>query len=440
MTKELYVFLLFTIEYLKIFLIIRGGIFFTFKNQLKRTSAIFVLVSLIVISLSYVMEVDKAITFGMYLSVLVTLSLFNNFWIRGVILHIVTGIMSSLLNVYTISIFELCSLNRVFRFSSVEHITLFCNSLLIPFLIIIYVFNKIVNKEQYIEDFSNVWTQYIVLIVGMVCCYMVIKSSQILLFGISGNNLKLKMFIIINSSCVVFFIISLWQIRTMSSRNYYKSRDIYQRNYIDVQEENFRKTLENENQLRSFRHDLRAHMIAIQEMAEKGDYGNLVEYTSSILDKVESLKNIKYSGNIIVDAVVTDIVKQYERENIELIWEGHIPYEVDIDRMDLCTIISNVVKNAFEAAMKIKNPEYRKIYISVGVFEGKILFHEHNYISKDIIMVNNRPYTDKNDKRAHGYGTANIERCAEKYNGTVKYDVDGKIFSIDIIVHPKSNC
>ena len=44
------------------------------------------------------------------------------------------------------------------------------------------------------------------------------------------------------------------------------------------------------------------------------------------------------------------------------------------------------------------------------------------------------PETDKADKKVHGIGLANIKNTAEKYQGTMDYKTDGRVFVLSVMI------
>ncbi len=45
--------------------------------------------------------------------------------------------------------------------------------------------------------------------------------------------------------------------------------------------------------------------------------------------------------------------------------------------------------------------------------------------------------TTKKDRRNHGYGIAKIRETAEKYDGSVDFEIKGRIFQITVILTEK---
>lgn len=44
------------------------------------------------------------------------------------------------------------------------------------------------------------------------------------------------------------------------------------------------------------------------------------------------------------------------------------------------------------------------------------------------------PVTNKTDEKAHGIGLVNIKHTAEKYHGAVDWSVNGKVFTLSVMM------
>jgi nitrogen fixation/metabolism regulation signal transduction histidine kinase len=164
-------------------------------------------------------------------------------------------------------------------------------------------------------------------------------------------------------------------------------------------------------------------------------------------------KDISNSGNSI-NTIVEKILKSKKMELDRL----NCPYEinVDIDKqlnmdlMDISSLINNMLDNAIEA-IKVylsndKDNEKRKKkksgktvkkteiprYIDVNahvkddifVIEVKNVKSSH----QETIELDGRYVSSKENKVGHGYGLYIIKRIAEKYNGKMEIDYTNKYF------------
>lgn len=96
-----------------------------------------------------------------------------------------------------------------------------------------------------------------------------------------------------------------------------------------------------------------------------------------------------------------------------------------IDDFDLSTIIPNMLNNAIEATLSVIDEE-RVISVDFKNIQNKILIIVSNPVSEIVnIKALNEVKTTKKDRINHGFGIKNIISSANKYKGTVTYEMEG---------------
>lgn len=114
---------------------------------------------------------------------------------------------------------------------------------------------------------------------------------------------------------------------------------------------------------------------------------------------------------------------------------------------DIGAVLGNALDNAIEACVKLKDNEpgaeaFIRLYSMQknGIF---ILGIENSFDGKLKLRNGEElPTTDKADKNAHGMGLFNIKSTAEKYGGTMDFQVRDKVFVLSVMMkneEPKEN-
>ena len=57
-----------------------------------------------------------------------------------------------------------------------------------------------------------------------------------------------------------------------------------------------------------------------------------------------------------------------------------------------------------------------------------------NSTVKPVLVKGRLPETNKNDKSSHGFGTKNIRRIVDKYDGLINYHEENNVFCCDIMI------
>jgi sensor histidine kinase regulating citrate/malate metabolism len=136
-----------------------------------------------------------------------------------------------------------------------------------------------------------------------------------------------------------------------------------------------------------------------------------------------------------VDAVLRQLVLEAERKQIQMELEGSIPAAVHISDYDLCTIISNLLKNAIEACDKIISDEHEKrITVRTGVFQSQLYIQCRNSMQLQSTQNALNLISSKKDIHNHGIGTKNIEDSVKKYHGIYDHYIENGWFVTEISI------
>lgn len=86
----------------------------------------------------------------------------------------------------------------------------------------------------------------------------------------------------------------------------------------------------------------------------------------------------------------------------------------NIDEMDLCVLLLNMMDNAVEAERKESE---KAIRLEISNYKGYLKIECRNRIEKSVLKRNPGLHTSKNDGEEHGIGLLSIRKTAEKYDG-----------------------
>lgn len=197
--------------------------------------------------------------------------------------------------------------------------------------------------------------------------------------------------------------------------------------------------------IRSMKHDVNNTIYVIQQLsAEKNS--ELQAYLGELNRNLKKLEIRYKTGNTVVDTLLN--MKYHEAK------ERLPDLKIDVDKLlfpnnlkihsyDIGIIIGNAVDNAIEACVKLKEKEENaEAFIQLSlILKGDLLILtvENSFDGRLIKKLpNDFPETDKEDKKSHGIGLANIKITAEKYHGTMDYKVNGRIFILSVMMKNES--
>ena len=125
--------------------------------------------------------------------------------------------------------------------------------------------------------------------------------------------------------------------------------------------------------MRKFRHDFRAHALAIRGHAQDCEDTWLMTYVDEMIGASEMDMHQRYTKIAALDAIIQEMFELAARDGIQVTWKGTLGERVDIRIFDLCTIFSNLLLNAIEACRFVDGT--RSIESEVYRYEQDTKYH-----------------------------------------------------------------
>ena len=141
------------------------------------------------------------------------------------------------------------------------------------------------------------------------------------------------------------------------------------------------------------------------------------------------------TGNPVTDVILNRKGQICAQENIALDGDLLFPSELGIEAFDLGILLNNALDNAIEACRRMTKERHRSIWIR-GYAKGRMFFLvvENTCEDRMIRSENGELQTTKMDVQGHGFGMSNMRSCAEKYYGTMQYEVRDGMFILTIML------
>jgi len=194
---------------------------------------------------------------------------------------------------------------------------------------------------------------------------------------------------------------------------------------------------ESAKQVRAVQHDMKNHLATIKTYTAGGSYGDVESYLDSLMDSIEKSETYSDTGNIAFDSIINYKLRNAKSDNIQLDLSVAVPPEINVEVVDIVTILGNLLDNALEAVAKASE-KFIKLDIEFG--KGGLFTKVENSFNGEI---NYATGDDENEKRiaslksgeAHGYGLKNIQQSVEKYDGYMKISHTKDIFSSTVFLY-----
>lgn len=200
------------------------------------------------------------------------------------------------------------------------------------------------------------------------------------------------------------------------------------------EEENYKILQNNEEELRKLRHDMKNHVMMLNEYLKQGNTKIALQHLSNIQNTLQEISAVVYTNNPPIDAAINIGGRKAQTEGIEYKVQIIGDETVNIDAGDICKFLSNAIDNAIEGSDEC---EERYVYIEIKISKEDLKIHIENPTlnnNENILKF----LTKKKDKKNHGYGMRSMKGVVKKYNGTITAEVKGGIFYLDTILHNTS--
>lgn len=197
--------------------------------------------------------------------------------------------------------------------------------------------------------------------------------------------------------------------------------------------------------MRGLRHDLRGHINNITQYVKKQNNTDVEELNNYIRNMEETVSRLDFgyqTGNPITDIIIHQKKQEADRAGVKFSVDFSYPKELQIDVYDIGVILNNALENAIEAAAWLNRNKYVSLHSYV---KGNLFFVEvENSFAREIVMnqESGLPESSKLNKKLHGMGLTNIQRCARKYKGDIDIVIgtskqEQQIFNLTIMLNGK---
>lgn len=239
--------------------------------------------------------------------------------------------------------------------------------------------------------------------------------------------------ILLNAGCLIFFLIAigvyLWHLITLRRASRLNMLVKQEENYIQCQL-TYLEQYKNENQnIRALRHDLRGHLQMLKSLQEGSQPRKMELYLDSLQAETDRIKELEFTGNQAADIVLAGQRERAQKAGIPFVCEGAFQWLDKLKPMEVCSLFSNLLDNAYDASMEEKEPD---ISIKGGIQEHFWTLTVSNRAEKECKIRNNRMPSAKGEN--HGMGLGIVEQIVGKCDGVCTFSWEAGRFFCRILI------
>ncbi len=229
--------------------------------------------------------------------------------------------------------------------------------------------------------------------------------------------------IFINVLCYYIFV-------KMSAKNKEKMQYSLIELRLKEQEKNLLEMKQSYEEIRKIRHDMKNYVECAATLLHNGKDTEAETYLSSLLEnKISFGTQIVLTKSDAVNAVISSKIALCQKHKITFRYEITGSVEL-VPELDLSILIANLLDNAIEASIKIK--DNREISLKIYNERNYIVILISNFINESVLDKNPKLHTTKKDKLQHGVGSLSIKDIVNKHNGMMSVYEKNQFFYVDI--------
>lgn len=228
----------------------------------------------------------------------------------------------------------------------------------------------------------------------------------------------------------VLCILTIVSFVVRNQNKYYNSVTKMNNELLNAQLNHYETIKQSNFEIRRIRHDMKNHLLVIKELASSGKAFEAASYSDELLGEIAASETFYRTGNEIVDAIISDKKAKAGKRGISLEVTGNI-VGCELNAVDLCTIIANLLDNAIEAVSKLyglnASEKHKLITLDFKKNANILLITQSNYAIAGMRESNNRIISSKGGSE-HGFGIYNIKNAVYRNGGEFRYEIKDEEF------------
>ena len=172
------------------------------------------------------------------------------------------------------------------------------------------------------------------------------------------------------------------------------------------------------------RHDMRNQQMVLQDLLHQGEYEKAEKMLGTLTDAVAATAEYVYCGDPVFNAIMGETERTCRENGVTLKYDLEIPEKLKLDPVAICSILSNMTRNAVAAAAETVGETEAFLSVKAAV-KGDYLH---------ICVENSRNNTASKRRTRKGYGLEILKDLVERNHGQMDVEPGEGIFRVNITV------
>lgn len=178
-------------------------------------------------------------------------------------------------------------------------------------------------------------------------------------------------------------------------------------------------------EMRMLRHEFANQLQTVYTMLTHPGHQGMKEAVYETVDALEWMQPMRYCENVMLNAILVKKVKDAAAEKIAVEIKVEASENLQIEKIDLCSICCNLIDNAVEAGRSLAQKDRRNVCLEIGYEDDAFYIQTENYTDQTQrnVLLKKRG-TTKAHPEEHGYGLMLVKQLTEKYKGVFTQELD----------------
>lgn len=222
---------------------------------------------------------------------------------------------------------------------------------------------------------------------------------------------------------ILFYLLSRLYIQEQEARE----AALLEQHYT-LQKKYYEQFQQQQQETRALWHDMNKYLRAMQSLTYQGSSEEGKKILSHVQTLAHSLPDNVDVNNQTINVILNEYAQLAKQDQITLRMDILVPPVLAVSVSDLYILLGNTLDNAFNACKQLP-ADKRQINLTLRVHNGILYYEISNPFAPG---YSNRPIPSN-----HGFGLKNVEKCVNRYQGSLEVFTEHNCFFV--IAHLNNN-
>lgn len=296
-------------------------------------------------------------------------------------------------------------------------------------VIILYILCKHLRQlwlRQYEKEYTKGWWKLCLIPVFFYCSFSCIAFFPRTLYEDPENIPGILCFVV---TMLVSYVVVLQYVESEANQKNIYLKNVLFESYIKGLENQFYLVEQSEQNLKILRHDMRHFSSMISHLLDQHEYEEIRKTLHYIDDVTDENKIIKYCNNLMVNTIVSKMMKRADSFHVRINLDLAVEKELPVNNYEFTAVIANLFENAI-ICVKDFAADKRTADIIIHCSDKRLFIQTKNAYEKEIFFDSQTglPRSDKGEN--HGLGMQSALAFSEKIGGTIDCFCENGLFHL----------